>query len=232
MGVNRSLVELVGKKHNTEVKAYAYTELNNEVRTLLKNDQIDIAILDIELKKGNGITIAREINAINKEISIIFVTSFKKYKSIAWDTMAIGFVEKPADTEKFELLFLWAITLARVKLNRENSRFIKIVVEKKPIALRIDKIFYVEKIQRKVEFRTETKLYSVFGTLKQYEDSLVPTFIKVSQSVMVNKSYIDSIDNSNVYMSNGDEFVIGRTFKEKVKMFAETLQNKKEEVLR
>lgn len=228
LGVNQKLVELIGKKHNTKLKTYAFKELSTQMAALIQDNRIDIAILDIELKKGNGITIAKKISKINSEISIIFVSSYKKYKCSAWDAMAIGFIEKPADTEKFELLFLRAISLARVKLNKENSQFIKLVAEKKPIILRIDNIIYAEKVRRKVEFRTEEDVYSVFGTLKQYEDDLASKFLKVSQSIMVNKHYIDSIDSYNVYLTNGDEFVIGRTYKDKVKKFAETLQIKEE----
>ena len=61
--------------------------------------------------------------------------------------------------------------------------------------------------------------------MKQYEDDLTSQFIKVSQSIMVNKRYIESIDSYNVYLKSGEEFVIGRTYKDKVKAFAETLQN-------
>lgn len=228
LGINQKLVELIGKKHNTKLKTYAFKELSAEVIALIRNNHIDIAILDIELKRGNGIAIAKEISKINREISIIFVSSYKKYKYSAWDAMAIGFVEKPADTEKFELIFLRAISLAKAKLSKENSKFIKIVAEKKPIILRVDNIMYVEKVRRKVEFKTEKDVYSAFGTLKQYEDDLTSMFIKVSQSIMVNKHYIDSIDSYNVYLTSGDEFVIGRTYKEKVKKFAETLQDKEE----
>lgn len=226
LGLNQKLVELICKKRNKKLKTYAFAEFSAEAAALIQNNQIDIAILDIELKRGNGLEIGKKINQINSEIIIMFVSSYDKYKASAWDAMAIGFVIKPTDTNKFEVLFIRALELAKAKLEKENSKFIKIVEDKKPIMLRVDNIIYVEKVLRKVEFKTQREVYSTFGTLKQYEDDLTSQFIKVSQSIMVNKRYIESIDSYNVYLKSGEEFVIGRTYKDKVKKFAEILQNK------
>lgn len=227
LGVNKSLVESLAKKHKFDVNIYTFNEFTSEAITLLRTNQIDIAILDIELKSGDGISIAKIINSYDLEIPIIFVTSYKKYKTYAWDVLAIGFIEKPTNTERFELLFLRAFTLAKEKLEKRSNDYLRIVTDKKAVSIKQDNIIYVEKVLRKVEFKTSNGTYVAGGTLKSYERDMTQDFIKISQSVVVNKKYIQSIDSSNVYLTTGEEIVIGRTYKNDVRGFAKLLDVEK-----
>lgn len=229
LAVNKSMVESLGKKYKQEVKTYTCIGLTKEAINRIKTKQVDIAVLDVELPKNNGIAIAKMILKYNPEVPIIFVTNFEQYKSTAWDLMAVGFVKKPAHIDKFEFLFTRAITLAKEMLNKENSQFIRVIIDKKAVKLRVEKIISAEKVLRKVEFKTNKAVYTANGTLREYERYLPDNFLKVNQSTLVNKKDIDYIDSKNVYLSNGDEIVIGTTYKESVREFARTLDNKKEQ---
>ena len=65
-----------------------------------KNAKIDIAFLDIEMPKLNGIQLAKALKNINPKINIVFVTAFDRFALDAMKMHASGFVTKPVNQEK------------------------------------------------------------------------------------------------------------------------------------
>ena len=65
-----------------------------------KNTKIDIAFLDIEMPKLNGIQLAKSLKGINPKINIVFVTAFDRFALDAMKIHASGFVTKPVNEEK------------------------------------------------------------------------------------------------------------------------------------
>ena len=65
-----------------------------------ENSQIDIAFLDIEMPKLNGIMLAKKLKSINPKINIIFVTAYDSYALEAYKLHASGYVTKPVNEEK------------------------------------------------------------------------------------------------------------------------------------
>lgn len=65
-----------------------------------KNTKIDIAFLDIEMPKLNGIQLAKALKSINPIINIVFVTAFDRFALDAMKMHASGFVTKPVNEEK------------------------------------------------------------------------------------------------------------------------------------
>ena len=81
----------------------------------------DIAFLDIELRDGNGLEVARKLKNLNPKINIIFVTGYSDYMKEAFDMYASGYVLKPLIAEN-------------IKRELDNLRFP--VREKKRISVR------------------------------------------------------------------------------------------------
>ena len=94
--------------------------LENSVKAVLKDDEtlvfsnpekaldeakktrIDLAFLDIEMPKINGIQLAKKLKHINPEIKVIFVTAYDHYALEAYKIHASGYVTKPVSVEKIE----------------------------------------------------------------------------------------------------------------------------------
>ena len=60
-----------------------------------QTDTIDIAFLDVEMPKMNGIETAKEIKKIFPKVNIIFVTGYDKYMKDAFALHSSGYVTKP-----------------------------------------------------------------------------------------------------------------------------------------
>lgn len=70
----------------------------------------DIAFLDIELRLGNGLDVAKRLKELNPKINIIFVTGYTDYMKEAFNLYASGYVLKPVIAEN-------------IKRELENLRF-------------------------------------------------------------------------------------------------------------
>ena len=80
-------------------KIHGFTD-PTEALNFMKKIKCDIAFLDIEMSKMNGITLAKKLKEIYPQINIIFVTAYSQYANEAFDIHASGYVYKPVTKEK------------------------------------------------------------------------------------------------------------------------------------
>ena len=71
-----------------------------EAIEFIKNEKIDLLIIDIDMPYKNGIDSAEEILSIDKDIHIVFVTGFADYSLESFKVHPIDFVVKPFKKEK------------------------------------------------------------------------------------------------------------------------------------
>ena len=79
-----------------------YLTYTNPLEALEENSDgsIDIAFLDIEMPRINGIQLAKKLKEINPLIKIIFVTAYSDYALDAFRVHASGYVTKPVSEER------------------------------------------------------------------------------------------------------------------------------------
>lgn len=64
-----------------------------------KVNQIDLAILDIEMGTASGLDLCRTMLEINPCIKVVYLTAYPDYALDAWDTDAFGFMVKPLTSQ-------------------------------------------------------------------------------------------------------------------------------------
>ena len=67
-----------------------------------KDNQIDIAFLDIEMPGMNGIELAKALKKTNPLINLIFVTAYDSYALEAYKIHASGYISKPVKAERIK----------------------------------------------------------------------------------------------------------------------------------
>lgn len=67
-----------------------------------KNNNMDIAFLDIEMPEVNGIQLAKKLKKLNPLINIIFVTAYDNYALDAYNIHASGYVLKPVNETRIK----------------------------------------------------------------------------------------------------------------------------------
>ena len=71
-----------------------------EALEYMRNNSADLALLDIEMPKMNGITLAVKIKELHPDISIVFLTGYSNYALEAFKIHANGYIMKPIEKEK------------------------------------------------------------------------------------------------------------------------------------
>ncbi len=70
-----------------------------EALSYAKENRVDIAFLDVEMRGTDGLALAKELKEIYAGINIIFVTGFSEYALDALKMHASGYLEKPVSKE-------------------------------------------------------------------------------------------------------------------------------------
>ncbi|MBQ9228703.1 MAG: response regulator [Eubacterium sp.] len=71
-----------------------------EALEYLKDNSADIALLDIEMPKMNGITLAVKIKELQPKLSVIFLTGYSHYALDALKIHASGYILKPIEKDR------------------------------------------------------------------------------------------------------------------------------------
>ncbi|WP_331487709.1 response regulator [Anaerocolumna sp. AGMB13025] len=81
----------------------------------------EVAFLDIEMPRMNGLELARKLTEKNHDLQIIFTTAYSKYAVDAFGVEAIDYLLKPINSED--------ILRVIKRLNKKNPEFVKAVGE-------------------------------------------------------------------------------------------------------
>ncbi|MCR5117853.1 MAG: response regulator [Lachnospiraceae bacterium] len=88
-----------------------------EAAEFVKNNQVDIAFLDIEMPGMTGLELAEVLQDYNPYIEIVFVTAYNQYALEAFRAHATGYLLKPLSREDFTA----QIDIMEKKLSKEHK---------------------------------------------------------------------------------------------------------------
>lgn len=100
-----------------------------------KREQIDVALLDIEMGSMTGLELAARLKQIKPDIAVIFVTGYQKYALDAFTVHADGYLLKPVsvDALKQELDFVLGKTKQRKHIRVQTFGGFEIFVDGEPV---------------------------------------------------------------------------------------------------
>ena len=101
--------ESVTDIHNLLDKYTNKNSLSFDIKEFFGGDELiksqaffDIAFVDIEMPKTNGLTLTKHLKNVNPNIIIFIVTSFNGYLDDAMDLNVFRYLSKPISSERFE----------------------------------------------------------------------------------------------------------------------------------
>lgn len=180
----------------------AECESAQEALEIMKESNIDLILLDIEMPDMTGIDLIKNFKDIPQ---IILITSNPQYAAESYDYDVTDFVVKPVDYSRF----LKAIEKARKvgenissKPSDEGHIFIKSSTTY--IRLSMFDINWVEALGDYVNIYTsEGKRHTVLSTMKAIESKLPDDrFVRIHRSYIVNTHKINEIEDNTVSFEN------------------------------
>lgn len=158
----------------------------NTAKDLLKSDIIfDIAFLDVELEKENGIEAGKQLRQKNERLIIFVVTAYDRYLDDAFDLKAFRFLPKPIQATR-----LYSALDSVIELF--NNTFIEFIEYKtnKRIRIAVREIIYVEIANRRTKITTEQGSYFSNKKISYWKEILSASYFAIPHSsFVVNMNY-------------------------------------------
>lgn len=192
------------KKHIEEYMNNRYIKFDIDTYTdpsLVLNTDIsyDIAFLDIQMEKFDGISLAKELKQRNNKVIIFFVTSYDEYQDDAMDLHAFRFFEKPFNAERLYL----GLDKAMEYINETYIEFY-LCDGKRQTKILVDDIIYIEHQNRKVFLNEKNGSHITTENLVEWKAKLPHSFFyQVHKSFIVNLHYVEEYNYTELYLIGG-----------------------------
>jgi DNA-binding LytR/AlgR family response regulator len=190
-----------------------------DANDFLKDNEVDLMFLDIEMAALNGLEFAKSL--ITKPL-IIFITAYPQYALDSYEIDTIDYLVKPVRMERL----LKAINKAEnyLKLLQKNTEepetasvendYVFIKSDRRFVKIFFKEILYIEGLKDYVVIQTENKKVLTAMNIKTIHAQLPDkNFTRVSKSFIVNTNHIVSVDAHSIYIKE-EEIPIGSNFKD------------------
>ena len=181
---------------------------------VLKNVNIDILLLDIQMPDISGMDM---LKMIDNKPAVILTTAYSEY---AVDAFALGVVDyllKPFDYVRFMQAINKAISFNISEPQPETTQsndYILVKADYKLYKINFDDLLFIEGQHEYVTFHTTTKRITALYSLKNLEDTLPKDkFVRTHKSYIVSIKNIEDIDKLNVTVA-GNKIPVGASYRD------------------
>ena len=183
-----------------------------------KKNKVDLIFLDIEMPIVNGLEFAAQMP---DESLIVFTTAHAQYALQSYEFDAIDYLLKPIEPERLRKAINKAIVYrdllsaktAKNILNDNTDEFLFIKSDRRNYKINISEIKFIEGLKDYVVIYSQNqKLITAMNLKSMHQKLPLDQFFRVSKSYLVNKDYIDSFDNQNIYIGE-TEIPLGTVYR-------------------
>lgn len=204
------MIEAVFINNNLDGKVCFTTTNSSELLTYSKKNNIDVYILDIDLKSStNGLDLASQIRADNKNAYLVFTTAHLEYIMLAYKCKTFDYLAKPITIERLEETILRLFEDARCSSN------IYVNIGNSSNMLNENDIYCIKKQGMKLIYCTKEKSYEAYSSFSKIEDCLPENFVRCHKSYIANVNKISNINSNNntIQFDNSTTCSIGPKYK-------------------
>ena len=162
-----------------------------------ENKNYDVLLLDIDMGKMDGVTLARKIRSSNKSVQIIFITGYSDYIAEGYEVEALHYLMKPLKEEK-----LYDVLERALSKVIQNEKSIVLNLSDEIVRIPLHEILYID-VDRNYITVHANKDYIIKKTLSEIEKELDERFFRIGRSAIVNLKFINRVTKQDVYLSNG-----------------------------
>lgn len=203
-----NLLQKIAKRNFVNTDIDVFWSGKSLADAITKGECYDIIYLDIEMDKEDGISAARRIRMYDKNVLIIYVTSYENYMKESFEVRPFQFLVKPVSDEQMEICF----KAAYEDINSGDFYF-RYSYQRINHKVPIKDIMYFESNKRKVFIVLAEETLELYGKLNEIEGNLKNcklSFLRVHQSFLVNYKHIKGQAYDFVIMDNGKQIPISQ----------------------
>ena len=178
----------------------------------LDEEHVDIIFLDVQMPEMSGMDF---INALEKDIDVILITSEQKYAVEAFEKKVTDYLVKPIEYSRFVQAAekaLKNIEIKRAAAGQRKEFYVR--ADAKIVRIAYEKILFVEALADYVIIQTEAKKHIVHFTMKGIANRLPEDeFVRTHRSYIVNLDKIEALEDNSILI--GEKYIpIGASYKE------------------
>ena len=203
------------KERQVSINTDSYTDASLLPVKMDEGKQYDLILMDLQMKRSDGMEIAKELRAKSVDIPIIFVTGIENRAYQGYSVDALDYVvKKDMDTRLPEALDRF--------LERQKSNTIAVPEKKEgTVIIKVKNILWVESEGRGSKFMLKRDTGGVMETATKEIVSSLPInkvseilsksdFVEIYKSIFVNIREIKRVGNDNVVMSDDHKLPLSR----------------------
>ncbi len=184
---------------------------------LAEADVFDLLFLDIGMEASgcdmDGISLAKQIRGlpIEPQPLIVFVTGHEQYVFDAFDVNAFQYLLKPVDEQRFAEVFGRAaehILSRDERMRKANPLVIQYANTSRAIPL--DDLYYIESSNHKVVLHMKDEKCAYYAKIGTLEEQLQGRFFRIHKGYLVNFTYVDAYNKTELTLVNGERLLISR----------------------
>ena len=163
---------------------------------------LDILIMDIQMKIINGMDTARKIREFDQNLEIIFMTSFSEFMQEGYEVKAYRYILKPISERKISRNILPCIN----EIMKKKNNYLTINVKNYVDRIKIDSIVYIETDRPNILIYTNDNKYTPKMSISKIDKILREHgFFRCHNSYIVNLKLVESM-NSNT-LKIGEKYI-------------------------
>lgn len=213
--VNSLFLKEIASQNGYDCQYHGF-QSGKQLRKYLESSLLDVLFLDIDLGDESGIEIAAWMAKNHPDVITIFVTGHREFAEEAFEVEAMGYLVKPYDIKKMENVMKKVMDRLGQSETVEDTN--EIIITDENLKKKIDcrDILYIQRQQAKSIITTKQREYQVYETITSLCERIGDSFIRVNQGEVVNEALISEIKGNTVYLKDGTEMAIGRTYRKDV----------------
>lgn len=197
-----------------------------EANDALKNNDIDLMFLDIQMPQLTGIDF---LKTLSKPPLVIFTTAYPNYAIEGFELDALDYLLKPISIDRFMKAANKAIeqiglqqkdgsTAQATGSSSSNTEYFFVKADKKLVKVNFKEIIYIEGLKDYVIIRMDSSRVITLQTMKSLEEKLPSTnFMRIHRSYIVNTEKINAIIGNMVEVvekNQAKHLPIGKNYRE------------------
>jgi DNA-binding LytR/AlgR family response regulator len=199
------LLEMWADEKKANIEIHTFISAEQFLFQYAEEKAFDIVVLDIEMEKMNGVSLAKKLRENNKRIQILFVTGFPDFIAEGYEVDALHYLLKPVNQTKFFRVMDKAVNNISTQ---ENVIFLKINGEM--IMLSTSDIFFIEVFSHVCIIYSGVDEIEVKIPISELETKLGDTFVRTYRSHLVNIGHIKRISKTEVFLEDGRTVPLSR----------------------
>lgn len=184
----------------------AYSGAEPFLFSLEDDGAVDILLLDIQMGRMDGISLAKKIRQTNERMQIVFVTGYPDFALESYEVSALYYLMKPINPEKlYQVLDQAVLRLA------EKPRTILLREDGGTTAVIADEIWYAEVFSHDIALYMTRKTLHLRIPLNTLESLLGEGFFRCHRSYIVNMKHVWRITKKAVILEDARELPLSRS---------------------